>query len=207
MLYFVVLLQRSRARTTIDIIKSQAKIYRDRKEIWSNVHVATKSWIFCSCHFRSIINLSRAKWLSFRKFISSRFSLFFLLTFRRRAWYGWMSISRMITSCTLGIPIIVRSNYQTRFTKFCHLSNFRTCDTWYYYTYCAIYACNTTQITPYHAWRLKVNDNIHRNTIIISPILHWAVLSLSFKSLLFKKWSCCILIIYCRKQTVQFWDW
>ena len=38
------------------------------------------------------------------------------LTFRRRAWYGWISISRMITRCALGIPITVRLNYQTRYT-------------------------------------------------------------------------------------------
>ena len=32
------------------------------------------------------------------------------LTFRRLTWHGWISISRMIISCTLGIPIIVRTN-------------------------------------------------------------------------------------------------
>ena len=32
------------------------------------------------------------------------------LTFRRQAWHGWTSISRMITGCALGIPRTVASD-------------------------------------------------------------------------------------------------
>ena len=83
-----------------------------------------------------------------------------LLTFRCRAWYGCINISRMITECALGIPITVRSNTQTRYSTFCYLSYMRTCSLMLVYTLhniCLQYYANNTW---FHAWCLKVNSTV-----------------------------------------------
>ena len=63
-----------------------------------------------------------------------------LLNFSIKSDTCWNSTVWMITGCALGIPITVRSNYQTRYTMenklpIRHLRNLRSCGTWYWYTY------------------------------------------------------------------------
>ena len=52
-----------------------------------------------------------------------------------------------------GIPIAFRSNYP-------NVRHLRTCRSRYWYTCCTIHVSDIMQITPYHAWRLKVRGSL-----------------------------------------------